>query len=388
MGPLAGMKIIELAGIGPVPFCSTLLADMGAQVIRVDRTAPSGLGISGKNPAFDVLGRGRKSISVDLKNPNGVEAVLRLVESADALVEGFRPGVAERLGLGPDVCMARNEKLVYGRMTGWGQDGPISHAAGHDINYIALSGVLYSVGNKDSGPIPPLNLTGDFGGGAMFLAFGVMAALWEVQRSGKGQVVDTSMLEGSAYLMLPIYGMHGSGFWSDVRGTNILDTGAPFYGTYECADGNWVSIGSIEPKFYAELLEKTGMDKMNLPPQMDRESWPEVIETYRAVFKTKTRAEWCEIMEGSDICFAPVLSMTEAPHHPQNVARNAFVDVAGVTQPAPAPRFSRTQAKAGGPAPVLGQDTSEGLAEWGFSEDEIATLLATGAVVQNKPYQG
>ncbi|MDP7547123.1 MAG: CaiB/BaiF CoA-transferase family protein, partial [Alphaproteobacteria bacterium] len=260
MGPLTGMKIVELAGIGPVPFCSTLLADMGAQVIRVDRTAPSGLGISGKNPAFDVLGRGRKSISVDLKNPDGVDAVLRLVESADALVEGFRPGVAERLGLGPDVCLARNEKLVYGRMTGWGQDGPISHAAGHDINYIALSGVLYSVGNKDSGPIPPLNLTGDFGGGAMFLAFGVMAALWEAQRSGKGQVVDTSMLEGSAYLMLPIYGMHGSGFWTDERGTNILDTGAPFYGTYETSDGKYVSIGSIEPKFYDELLEKTGMD--------------------------------------------------------------------------------------------------------------------------------
>jgi alpha-methylacyl-CoA racemase len=382
------MKIVELAGIGPVPFCSTLLSDMGAQVIRVDRTAPSGLGISGKNPAFDVLGRGRKSISVDLKNPDGVEAVLRLVEGADALVEGFRPGVAERLGLGPDVCLARNEKLVYGRMTGWGQDGPISHAAGHDINYIALSGVLYSVGNKDSGPIPPLNLTGDFGGGAMFLAFGVVAALWEAQRSGKGQVVDTSMLEGSAYLMLPIYGMHGSGFWSDERGTNILDTGAPFYGTYETSDGKWVSIGSIEPKFYAELMQKTGMDKMDLPAQMDRESWPGVIETYREVFKTKTRDEWCEIMEGSDICFAPVLSMTEAPSHPQNVARDSFVEIAGVTQPGPAPKFSRTQARAGAPAPVLGQDTSEGLAAWGFSQDEIASLLASGAVVQTEPYQG
>ena len=388
MGPLAGMKIVELAGIGPVPFCSTLLSDMGAQVIRVDRTAPSGLGISGSNPAFDVLGRGRKSISVDLKNPDGVETVLRLVESADALVEGFRPGVAERLGLGPDVCLARNEKLVYGRMTGWGQDGPVSHAAGHDINYIALSGVLYSIGNKDSGPIPPLNLTGDFGGGAMFLAFGVMAALWEAQRSGKGQVVDTSMLEGSAYLMLPIYGMHGSGFWSDERGTNILDTGAPFYGTYECSDGNWISIGSIEPKFYAELMEKSGMDKMNLPPQMDRDSWPEMIETYREIFKTKSRDEWCEIMEGSDICFAPVLSMTEAPHHPQNVARNSFIDVAGVKQPAPAPKFSRTQAGVQGPPPALGENTREGLAEWGFSEEEIASLLASGAVVQTEPYKG
>ena len=387
MGPLAGMKIVELAGIGPVPFCGTLLADMGAQVIRVDRTAPSGLGISGKNPAYDVLGRGRKSISVDLKSPEGVETVLRLVESADAVLEGFRPGVTERLGLGPDVCMARNEKIVYGRMTGWGQDGPISHAAGHDINYIALSGVLYSCGTKDSGPVPPLNLTGDFGGGAMFLAFGVVSALWEAQRSGKGQVVDTSMLEGSAYLMLPIYGMHGSGFWSDDRGTNILDTGAPFYGTYETSDGKHVSIGSIEPKFYEELLQKTGMDKMNLPPQMDRDTWPDVIEIYKKVFKTKTRDEWCEIMEGSDICFAPVLSMSEAPSHPQNTARDSFVEVAGVTQPGPAPKFSRTQAAAGGPPPSLGQDSTEGLAEWGFSEDEIATLLASGAVVQTEPYQ-
>ena len=388
MGPLAGMKIIELAGIGPVPFCSTLLSDMGAQVIRVDRTAPSGLGISGKNPAFDVLGRGRKSISVDLKNPDGVEAVLRLVEQADALVEGFRPGVAERLGLGPDVCLARNEKLVYGRMTGWGQDGPVSHAAGHDINYIALSGVLYSCGTKESGPVPPLNLTGDFGGGAMFLAFGLMAALWEVQRSGTGQVVDTSMLEGSAYLMLPIYGMHGSGFWTDQRGANILDTGAPFYSTYETKDGKHISIGSIEPKFYEELLEKSGMDTMNLPAQMDRENWPAMKETYAEVFKQKTRDEWSEIMEGSDICFAPVLSMSEAPSHPQNVARDSFIDVLGVTQPGPAPKFSRTKAAIQGPPPSLGQDTEEGLAEWGFSREEIATLVASGAVVQTEFYKG
>ncbi len=388
MGPLAGMKIIELAGIGPVPFCSTLLSDMGAQVIRVDRTAPSGLGISGKNPAFDVLGRGRKSISVNLKNADGVEAVLRLVEQADALVEGFRPGVAERLGLGPDVCLSRNKKLVYGRMTGWGQDGPISHAAGHDINYIALSGVLYACGTKDSGPVPPLNLTGDFGGGAMFLAFGLMAALWEAQRSGKGQVVDTSMLEGSAYLMLPIYGMHGSGYWTDERGANILDTGAPFYSTYETKDGKHISVGSIEPKFYKELLEKSGMDTMNLPAQMDRENWPAMKETYAKVFKQKTRDEWSEIMEGSDICFAPVLSMSEAPSHPQNVARDSFIDVLGVTQPGPAPKFSRTKAAIQGPPPSLGQDTEEGLAEWGFSREEIATLVASGAVVQTEPYKG
>ncbi|MDP6343731.1 MAG: CaiB/BaiF CoA-transferase family protein, partial [Alphaproteobacteria bacterium] len=330
MGPLAGLKVVELAGIGPVPFCSTLLADMGAEVLRIDRTAPSGLGISGHDTRYDLLNRGRRSISVDLKNPDGVATVLRLVEQADALVEGFRPGVAERLGLGPDVCLERNPALVYGRMTGWGQDGPVAHAAGHDINYISLSGVLYSIGTRDSGPVPPLNLTGDFGGGAMFLAFGVMAGLWEAQRSGKGQVVDTSMVEGSAYLMMGIFGMHGSGFWTDERGANILDTGSPYYGVYETKDGKWISIGSIEPKFYAELLEKSGMDQMDLPEQHDREKWPQMIATFREVFKGKTRDEWCEIMEGSDICFAPVLSMTEAPHHPQNVARESFIEIAGV----------------------------------------------------------
>ena len=381
MGPLQGLKIVEMAGIGPVPFCSMQLADMGAEVLRIDRTADSGLGIGSKTK-FSILHRSRRSVSVDLKKPEGVEVVLKLIEQADALLEGFRPGVMERLGLGPDVCLARNPKLVFGRMTGWGQDGPVAHAAGHDINYIALSGVLDSIGTKDSGPVPPLNLTGDFGGGSMFLAFGVMAALWEAQRSGEGQVVDVSMAEGSAYLLSAIYGMNASGYWSKERGTNILDTGSPFYNVYETKDGKWVSIGSIEPKFYEELLEKSGLGAMNLPSQHDREQWPQMKETFAEVFKQKTRDEWCEIMEGSDICFAPVLSMDEAPKHPQNVARESFIELDGVTQPAPAPKFSRTKAEVTRPPSSLGEHTEEGLADWGFSRDQIAQLRGTGVIVQ------
>lgn len=382
MGPLQGLKIVEMAGIGPVPFCSMQLADMGAEILRIDRTAESGLGIGSKTK-FSILHRSRRSVAVDLKTAEGVEVVLKLIEQADALLEGFRPGVMERLGLSPEVCHARNPKLVYGRMTGWGQDGPVAHAAGHDINYISLSGVLDSIGTKESGPVPPLNLAGDFGGGSMFLAFGVMAALWEAQRSGKGQVVDVSMTEGSAYLLSAIYGMQASGYWSEERGTNILDTGSPFYNVYETKDGKHVSIGSIEPKFYAELLEKSGLGSINLPEQNDREQWPQMKETFAEVFKQKTRDEWCEIMEGSDICFAPVLSMSEAPHHPHNVARQSFVEIDGVKQPAPAPKFSRTQAEVQRPPSYLGQHTEEGLADWGFSTDEIAKLRADGVVVQN-----
>jgi alpha-methylacyl-CoA racemase len=383
MGPLAGMKIIEIGAIGPVPFCGMLLSDMGADVLRVDRTAPSGLGIGQRETRFEVLGRGRRSVSVDLKHPKGVETVLKLCEGADAIMEGFRPGVAERLGIGPDDCMGRNGKLVYGRMTGWGQDGPISHAAGHDINYISLSGVLHAIGTKDSGPVPPLNLTGDFGGGAMFLAFGMLAAMWEARSSGKGQVVDVSMIEGSAYLQAAIYGMQAAGYWKDERGTNVLDTGSPYYNVYETKDGKHVSIGSIEPKFYAELLEKSGMQDAGLPDQNARDKWPEMTEKFRAVFKQKTRDEWCEIMEGSDICFAPILSMTEAPNHPQNKARNSFVDIEGVTQPAPAPKFSRTAPAVQRKPPKLGEHTREGLADWGFGEDDIAALLDEGVLAQS-----
>jgi alpha-methylacyl-CoA racemase len=382
MGPLSGLKIIEVGAIGPVPFCGMLLADMGADVLRIDRTADSGLGIGQRESRFDVLGRGRRSISVDLKNPKGVEAVLRLAEQADALMEGFRPGVAERLGIGPEECRARNEKLVYGRMTGWGQDGPISHAAGHDINYISLSGVLHSIGTRDSGPVPPLNLTGDFGGGAMFLAFGLLAAIFEAQKSGQGQVVDASMVEGSAYLLTPIFGMYAAGNWTDTRGENILDTGAHFYGVYETKDGKHVSIGSIEAKFYAELLQKTGLEGEDLPAQFDKANWPAMNERLAAVFKQRTQAEWCDVMEGSDVCFAPVLSMGEAPGHPQNVARESFVDVAGVVQPAPAPKFSRTRPQVKGAPPSLGEHTVSGLADWGFSEAEISSLQEEGAIVQ------
>lgn len=380
MGPLNGLKVVEMAGIGPVPFCSMQLADMGADVLRVDRTAASGFGIETK---FNILNRSRRSVAVDLKSPGGAEVVLKLIENADCLLEGYRPGVMERLGLGPEVCMTRNARLVYGRMTGWGQQGPMAQAAGHDINFISLSGVLHTIGTKDSGPVPPLNLTGDFGGGSMFLAFGVMAALWEAQRSGKGQVVDVSMVEGSACLMSAIYGLKASGYWQEVRGTNILDTGAPFYNAYETKDGKHVSIGSIEPKFYEELMEKSGLGKMRLPAQQSRDKWDEMTEVFREVFKQKTRDEWCGIMEGSDICFAPILSMEEAPRHPQNVARGSFVEVDGVVQPAPAPRFSRTKAEVQRPPAKLGQHTVEGLKDWGIPEAEINRLREAGVVVQS-----
>ena len=383
MGPLAGIKVVEIAGIGPGPFCSMLLSDMGADMLRVDRTAPSGLGIASE-PKYDVLTRGRRSISIDLKQPEGVETVLRLADKADALIEGFRPGVAERLGIGPEVCHKRNPKLVYGRMTGWGQDGPIAHSAGHDINYIALAGALAAIGRPGGPPSPPLNLVGDFGGGAMFLAFGVLAGIIEAQKSGQGQVVDVSMVEGAAYLATPMFGMLARGYWSTERGTNILDSGAHFYDAYECKDGKSISIGSIEPKFYAELLEKTGLEGEELPPQMDRAQWPAMKQKLTAVFKTKTRDEWCAIMEGTDICFAPVLDFSEAPQHPHNKARGSFVEIEGVTQPGPAPKFSRTKPEVQRRPPLLGEHTREALADWGISESEIDALIAKGAAVQTE----
>ena len=380
-GPLEGLKVVELAGIGPAPFCATLLSDLGAEVIRVDRTEPSGLGI-GQEPRFDLLSRGRRNVAVDLKKPEGAEAVRRLAARADALIEGFRPGVAERLGVGPDDCMQRNPKLVYGRMTGWGQDGPLAHAAGHDINYIALVGVLNAIGRRDGAPTPPLNLVGDFGGGGMFLAFGVMAAVWEAARSGKGQVVDVAMTEGAAYLSLPIYGMLASGLYREQRGTNFLDSGAQFYDAYACKDGRHVAIGSIEPKFYAELLEKTGLQDAGLPKQLDRERWPEMKRRLEEVFRTKTQAEWCAIMEGSDVCFAPVLAYSEAPQHPHNKARDSYIEVDGVVQPAPAPRFQRSGYKTPTKAEAQGASTEAVLGDWGFAAGEIDALKAAGAVRQ------
>jgi alpha-methylacyl-CoA racemase len=383
MGPLSGIKVVELAGIGPGPMCAMLLSDLGAEVIRVDRMAATDLGIE-RGRQFNVLNRGRRSVAIDLKQPEGVEAVLRLVDQADALIEGFRPGVMEKLGLGPDVCLARNGRLVFGRMTGWGQDGPLAHAAGHDINYIALTGALHSIGNAGGPPVPPLNLVGDFGGGALYLAFGVCAALIEAKGSGRGQVVDVAMTDGASSLMSAIYGLYGSGTWSNERGTNVLDSGAHFYGTYECAGGGYISVGSIEGKFHDELVEKLGLTDDDLPGRMEGANWPAHKEKLAALFRTKTREQWCEIMEGSDICFAPVLNLEEAPRHPHNVARGTFIEVDGVVQPAPAPRFSRTPGQVQRPPAARGEHTHEALVDWGFSREELDKLAAAEVIAASQ----
>jgi len=380
MGPLAGVTVIEIAGIGPGPFCGMMLADMGAEVVRVDR-ADKVAGGDPDHPPADLNGRGRRSIGVDLKNPDGAAVVLDLVERADALIEGFRPGVAERLGIGPEECHARNPRLVYGRMTGWGQDGPLAKAAGHDINYIALAGALEPIGRRGQAPVPPLNLIGDYGGGGMLLAFGLACALFEAQRSGRGQVVDAAMVDGAAVLMTMFHALRAMGIWDDVRGTNMLDTGAHFYDVYETADGKYVSIGSIEPQFYDELLRLTGLEGEELPWQHDRAQWPALKERLAAIFETRTRAEWCDLMEGTDVCFAPVLSIPEAVEHPHNVERGTFVDVAGIPQPAPAPRFSRTGPEISSPPCHAGQHTDEVLtAMLDFDADRIAKLREAGAI--------
>ena len=382
-GPLQGVKIVELAGIGPGPFAGMMLADMGADVVRVDR-AQSVRDEPGPN-AYDVLGRGRRSVGVDLKNPEGREAVLRLVEQADALIEGFRPGVTERLGLGPGDCLARNPKLVYGRMTGWGQDGPYAATAGHDINYIALSGTLGMIGRAGEKPVPPLNLIGDFGGGGMLLAYGIVCALLEASRSGEGQVIDAAMVDGAALLAAMIHGLRASGLFTEVRGTNMLDTGAFYYEVYETSDGGFISFGSIEPQFYDVMTQLTGLagdvDHLGpLPDQNDRASWPRMKERLAALVKTKTRDEWCRLLEGTDACFAPVLEPGEAPHHPHNQVRGTFVERLGVVQPAPAPRFSRTVPEISGPPPGAGMHTDEALEAWGFARDEISKLREVGAI--------
>ncbi len=376
MGPLDGYRILEIAGIGPGPFCAMVLSDLGAEIVRIDRKA-----YAGRGSKFDVLNRGRRSLGMDLKRPEAVEAVLDMVERADGLIEGFRPGVMERLGLGPDVCLERNPKLVFGRMTGWGQNGTIAHAAGHDINYIALSGVLHSIGNNGGKPVPPINLVGDFGGGGMLLALGVVAGLLEAQKSGKGQVVDAAMTDGSALLLAAVIGMRGAGVWKDDRGSNLLDSGSHFYDTYECADGKYVSVGSLEPRFYALLREKAELTGNEWDDHIvNRDRWPDLSARLAEVFRTRTRDEWCQIMEGSDVCFAPVLTIGEAIEHPHNRSRRTFVEVDGVPQPAPAPRFSRTEVAVQGPPPKAGEHSDAVLADWGFSGERIDGLRAAGAI--------
>lgn len=359
-GPLAGVRVVEFAGIGPGPFCAMLLSDMGADVVRIDRE-----GSRGAAP-FEVTARGRRSVALDLKSEAGRATALALIAKADALIEGFRPGVMERLGLGPDAALAANPKLVYGRMTGWGQTGPLSHAAGHDLNYIALSGALHAMGRAGAPPSPPLNLVGDYGGGALYLAMGICAALFEAVRSGRGQVIDAAMTDGAASLAAMFYGLRAAGVWSDERDANLLDGGAPFYDCYECACGGFVSIGSLEPQFYALLLEKTGLQEdPAFAAQMDKSQWGAMSERLAALIKTRTRAEWTALMEGGDVCFAPVLTWAEAPQHPHNQARETFITKDGVIQPNAAPRFSRTPGAVQGPPPRAGQHTEEVLREWG-----------------------
>ncbi len=382
-GPLTGYRIIEIAGIGPGPFAAMLLADMGAEVVRVER-AGAVRGPIPDGPHYDVLLRGRRNVAIDLKHPDGVEALLALVESADALIEGFRPGVMERLGIGPDECRARNPKLVFGRMTGWGQEGPYAQAAGHDINYISLAGALAHFGRAGEAPVPPLNMVGDFGGGGMFLAYGVVCALLEAQRSGQGQVVDTAMVDGTAVLMSMFWAFKNIGMHDEnARGTNLLDTGAHFYDVYRCSDGEYISIGSIEPQFYAELLRLTGLDDdEQFAEQMDRTEWPALKSRLTELFAQRSRAEWCELMETTDVCFAPVLTMSEAAEHPHNVERGTFVDIAGTVQPAPAPRFSRTTAEVARPPAHAGTHTVEVLADWGIERERIDAWSSSGAVRQ------
>ncbi len=379
MGPLHGVRIVEIVGLGPGPFAAMMLADMGAQVLRIDRTDRAATGGPYAKPELDIMNRGRPNAAVDLKRPEGVELVLRLLERSDGLVEGFRPGVMERLGLGPDVCLERNPRLVYGRMTGWGQDGPMARQVGHDINYLALSGTLSCIGRAGERPVPPINLVGDFGGGGMLLAFGMACALVERHASGRGQVVDAAMLDGVGVLSAALHGMQQSGFQFE-RGTNLLDGGAPYYDVYETKDGRYVSIGSLEPPFQAQLIEVLGLQDEALPHPLDRASWPALSERFAAIFRTRTRDEWCEAFEGREACFAPVLELDEARAHPHNVAREAYVKVGDTLQPAPAPRFSRTPGAVRSPAVGAGHDTDTALADWGLDDAEIHRLREDGVI--------
>ncbi|MYX46216.1 CoA transferase, partial [Streptomyces sp. SID89] len=373
-------RIVELGGVGPTPFCCMLLSDLGADIVRIDRP-PGYDGGAPVEPRFNLLNRGRRSAALDLKNGAAVEAVLRLVRDADAVIEGFRPGVAEKLGLGPDECRAANPRLVYGRMTGWGQNGPLAQAPGHDVNYVSLTGVLHSVGRAGGPPVIPLNLAGDFGGGSLYLALGVVSALLESRTSGRGQVIDAAMVDGSASLMTLFYGLHAAGYWNDERGTNRLDSGAPWYDVYETKDGRWLSIGSNEARFWRNTLRLLGLREEDMPDQHDRTRWPEMRTTLAEVLRTRTRDEWCALAEGQEVCVAPVLSLTEAPGHPHLRERGTFTEVEGVIQPAPAPRFSRTPGAIQGPPAEPGQHTDEVLGDWGFTAEELSALRAAGAIV-------
>lgn len=376
MGPLSGFTVIELAGIGPAPMGGMILADMGAEVIRIERANGNDL-----KQMRDVSARGKKSVVINLKQPEGVETLLRMIENADVLIDPYRPGVCEKLGVGPEVCLQRNPRLVFARMTGWGQEGPLAHAAGHDINYISLTGALFATGRRGEKPVPPLNLVGDMGGGGMLLVNGVLAALLETANSGKGQVIDVAMVDGAAQLMWMFHGFQAIGGWdASQREANLLDGAAHFYDTYECADGQYISIGSIEPQFYALLKQLAELSEEEFGNQNDPSLWPELTDKLAAVFKRKTQAQWCEIMEGTDVCFAPVLSFMDAPSHPANVARNTYIKVDGVTQPAPAPRFSRTPSQVAHGAHNLGEDTEATLAAMGFAENEIKQLRESGTL--------
>ena len=380
MGPLQGIKVVEFAALGPAPMGAMLLADLGAEVLRIERkSSVSGRPIADLfDPKIDILNRSRRVVALNMKQPEAIETALRLIEQADVLIEGFRPGVMERLGVGPDVCLARNPKLVYGRMTGWGQNGTLAHAAGHDINYLSLSGALHAIGEKGGKPVAPLNLVADCGGGAMLLAMGVLAGVISARNTGCGQVVDAAMTDGAAVLMSMMYTLKAMGQWTQQRGDNLLDGGAHFYDTYQCSDGKWLSVGAIEPQFYALLLEKAGIDDPAFKAQWDRSQWPALKEKLAAVLATRTRDAWCAVFEGSDACVAPVLDMDEAPLHAHNLSRNTFIEVNGITQPAPAPRFSGTPA--GQPTPPQPDGDAQVLSDWGFSADELACLRMQGAL--------
>ena len=380
-GPLSGIRVLELESIGPAPFAGMLLADMGADVLVIDRPATTDLGLK-RERWYDVMMRGKRSVTLDLKSPSGKEAALELVARADALIEGMRPGVMERLGLGPDEAFKKNQKLVYGRMTGWGQEGPLAPRAGHDINYIALAGMLHAFGRKGEAPVPPLNLVGDFGGGGMLLGFGVACALLEAARSGKGQVIDAAMVDGASLLAAMFSGFLAAGSWSEERGANTLDTGAPWYDVYETKDGKYVSIGAIEARFFEELIGKL---KIGRPlAQHDRSKWPEMRKQFSEIFKSKIQAEWCRVFEASDACFAPVLSWSEARRDPHTVFRNGFFKLAGVEQPSPAPRFSRTPAEVRRAPPERGEGGVQALADWGFDADEVKRLRSLGLGFREK----